>query len=390
MTDWLVSKFVKNSDDVRDASVRSSYGMLASVVCIVCNVVLCLAKGAIGLLAGSVSIVADAMNNLSDASSNIISLLGFKMANRKADEEHPYGHGRYEYLAGLVIAMLVVIIGIELIRQSVQRVMHPSPAEFDTAVVAVMLLSIATKSWMACFNNSLAKKIDSKTLKATATDSRNDVITTAAVLATSAFSFATGIDLDGAVGIIVGAFIVWGGLWLVHDTIDPLLGNAPDPNLVLHIRTKIMSYPGVLGTHDLMVHDYGPGRLFASAHVEMAAETDPLDSHDLLDNIEADFRDEGIPMVLHYDPIVTSNSAACDMRHWLAGHIKEVDSALTVHDVRLVPGPTHTNVIFDVVKPHSLAMDDDELRRRISEVVVATYPEAICKITVDTSYVSAE
>ena len=259
------------------------------------------------------------------------------------------------------------------------------------ALVAVLALSIAVKLWMAAFNRTLGKRIGSETLQATAVDSRNDVISTAAVLASAVVSQAAGIQLDGAAGAAVGAFIVWSGIGLVRDTVNPLLGQAPSPELVEHIRTKIMGYPGVLGTHDLMVHDYGPGRQFASAHVEMAAEADPIESHDLIDNIEQDFKnDDRLIVTLHYDPIVTDDPAVVDMRGWIDQAVKIIDPRITIHDLRCVPGPTHTNVIFDCVRPADLPMGADELRRRVSQIVRDHYPRTIPKITVDESYVSSE
>ena len=390
MTSWLVRVFVPNADDVGDPAVRTRYGLVASVTCIVCNVALCLGKGAVGLLAGSVSIVADALNNLSDASSNVVSLLGFKLASRPADEDHPYGHGRYEYLAGLVVAVLVCAIGINLVGSSVEKIMSPEPTEFGPAVVIVLVGSMAVKLWMATFNRRLGRAISSETLEATAVDSRNDVIATAAVLASAVVSQLVGIDLDGWAGLAVGGFILWSGVQLIREAVSPLLGKVPDPAYVEHIRDKIMSYPGVLGTHDLMVHDYGPGRQFASAHVEMAAEGNPLDQHDLLDNIEQDFKDdEGLVMTLHFDPIVTNDPQVRDMRHWIDLAVKDIDERLSIHDLRCVPGPTHTNVIFDCVRPTDCALSASELRARVSELVRDHYPRAVCKITVDESYVSS-
>ena len=390
MTDWLVRTFVPHADDVSDAAVRTRYGLVASITCIVCNVVLCLGKGVVGALAGSVSIVADAVNNLSDASSNIVSLLGFKLASRPADEEHPYGHGRYEYLAGLVVAVLVCAIGINLLGSSVQKIVSPEPTEFGPAVVVVLVGSMLVKLWMASFNRRLGRKISSETLEATAVDSRNDVISSAAVLASAIVSQLAGFDLDGWAGLAVGGFICWSGIDLVREAVSPLLGKVPDPAYVEGIRRKIMSYPGVLGTHDLMVHDYGPGRQFASAHVEMAAEGDPLEQHDLLDNIEQDFKDEdGLVMTLHYDPIVTNDPQVLDMRHWIDLTVKGIDERLSIHDLRCVPGPTHTNVIFDCVRPAGCALSAAELRERVAELVRERYPHAICKITIDESYVSS-
>lgn len=391
MTEWLVRHFVRMSEQTDDPAVRMRYGQFAGIVGIICNVMLCLGKGAIGLVSGSVSIVADAVNNLSDAASNIVSLLGFKLASRPADPEHPYGHGRYEYLAGLVVAALVLAIGINLAWSSVQKIIAPSPTEFSGALVAVLVLSIAVKLWMAAFNRSIGRRIHSDTLEATAVDSRNDVISTAAVLSCACISRATGVDLDGWAGLAVGAFICWSGVGLLRDTVSPLLGQAPSPELVEHIHDKILSYPGVLGTHDLMVHDYGPGRQFASAHVEMAAEADPLESHDLIDNIEQDFKmEDGLIVTLHYDPIVTDDPEVRDMRHWISHAVEEIDPRITVHDLRCVPGPTHTNVIFDCVRPAESALSADELRERVARLVQGHYPRTIAKITVDESYVSSQ
>lgn len=389
MTNWLVKHFVKDADNATDPAVRTRYGQFAGIVGIICNVALCLAKGVIGLIAGSVSIVADAVNNLSDASSNVISLLGFKMASKPADPEHPYGHGRYEYLSGLVVAVIILLIGVELLKSSFDKITNPAVTEFNAAVVCVLALSILVKLWMMVFNRAIGRRISSTTLEATAIDSRNDVISTGVVLASAVISHFTGVDLDGWVGLAVGAFILWSGVGLVRETVDPLLGQAPDPALVEHIRTKIMSYPGVLGTHDLMVHDYGPGRQFASAHVEMAAEADPMESHDLIDNIEQDFKnDDRLIVTLHYDPIVTNDPEVRDMRNWIDAQVKLIDERLSIHDLRTVPGPTHTNVLFDCVHPADAAISEDELRDRVTALVEEHYPNTICKITIDQSYVS--
>lgn len=369
---------------------RAKVGSLAGIVCIVLNVALCAAKGVIGVVSGSVSIVADALNNLTDASSNIVSVLGFKLASKPADPEHPYGHGRYEYLSGLVVAVMVLLIGVELLKSSVEKIIAPTPVEFSAALVVVLVLSIAVKLWMGAFNKGLGARIDSETLMATAQDSKNDAIATTAVLATSLIGYGTGINLDAWAGLAVGAYIVYSGIELIKDTIDPLLGSAPDPKLVSHIRAKIMGYPGVLGTHDLMVHDYGPGRQFASAHVEMAAETDPMESHDTLDNIEQAFKDEdGLVVTLHYDPIVTNDPQVVDIRNHINEMARALDAGLSIHDLRTVPGLTHTNVIFDCLRPETCPLSASEVLSRLSAEVVAAYPGSVPKITVDEDYVSA-
>lgn len=382
MIEWIIA---------RSEGDRGRVGALAGVVCISLNVVLCIAKALVGILSGSVSIVADALNNLSDASSNIVSVLGFKLASKPADPEHPYGHGRFEYLSGLVVAVLVLMIGVELVKSSIDKVLNPSPVEFSLALVAVLAGSMAVKLWMAHLNRVLGERIKSETLLATAQDSKNDVIATGAVLACAIIAYVADVELDAWAGLAVGLYIGWSGVELIRDTVSPLLGQAPDPELVAHIRSKIMSYPGVLGTHDLMVHDYGPGRQFASAHVEMAAETDPMESHDTLDNIEQAFKDDdGLIVTLHYDPIVTNDPHVVDMRNKIDAMAKSLDGEASIHDLRCVPGPTHTNVIFDCLHPVECALSSDEFKRKLGDMVIEAYPDAVPKITVDEDYVSAE
>lgn len=391
MTNWLIRTFVKSYRETGDAVVRMAYGQFAGIVGTVCNVLLCLSKGLIGLASGSVSIVADAVNNLSDAASNLVSMLGFKLAARPADAVHPYGHGRFEYLAGLVVSVLVTAVGIELARTGLDRVLHPQPVTFSLPLVMVMLLSIGAKSWMMGFNQTVARIIDSETLEATAIDSRNDAATTVGVLVCAVISQMTGVSLDGWVGLVMGVFVLVSGIGLVRDSVSPLLGEAPSPEVVEHIKKTIESYPGVLGTHDLMVHDYGPGRRFATAHVEMPAEMDPLESHDALDNLEHGFlRDDGLVMTLHLDPIVTKDPGKHDLRNWIEEQAEEVAPGMTVHDVRCMPGPTHTNLLFDLVRPRDCAFTDEELSARLAARIRDRYPEAICKIHVDDSYLTIE
>ncbi|MBQ9948112.1 MAG: cation transporter, partial [Oscillospiraceae bacterium] len=361
MTGVLVKLFVKNNKDIQNVKVRAAYGKLSGWVGIVCNILLCVGKFLAGFISGSVSITADAANNLSDASSSIINLLGFKLAEQSADDEHPYGHARYEYISGFIIAVLVIVIGFELLKSSIEKVVSPTAVEFSWVSVGVLAASIIVKLWMMLFNKKIGKLINSQSLEATAADSRNDCISTLAVLAAALISHFTSVELDGWMGILVAAFILYSGAGLVKEAMSPLLGKAPDPELVEHIRDKVMSYEGVLGTHDLMVHDYGPGRIFASVHVEMAAEADVLESHDIIDNIERDFLGEGLNLVVHFDPIVTSDSAVGDTRREIAEIASKIDERLSIHDLRMVPGPTHTNVIFDCVVPHNFSMTDEEL-----------------------------
>lgn len=387
MTKFLIRSFVKDYENVKDRMVRSSYGKMAGWVGIFCNVLLFISKFLVGLMSGSVSISADAINNLSDASSNIISLLGFKMGSKPADQDHPYGHARYEYLSGLLVAVVIMVIGVELLQTSFLKIRNPEPVEFSWIMVGILVGSILVKLWMALFNRFIGRIIDSETLIATAADSRNDVISTAAVLAASLLSHFTSLDLDGWMGMAVALFILYSGVGLVKDTLDPLLGKAPSPALVEMIQKKVMSYEGVLGTHDLMVHDYGPGRLFASVHVEMAAEEDVLKCHEIIDNIEKDFfENENLNMIIHFDPIVTSDEAVGDLRRWLSRQVRNIDERMTIHDLRIIPGDSHTNMIFDCVVPHEFSLTDSEVKQRIQELVTTEYPGYCCVITVDKSY----
>ncbi len=387
MTGLLVKLFVKKYEATGVPEVRASYGKLSGIVGIVCNVLLFGVKFLLGTLTASVAITADAFNNLGDASSGIVSFLGFKMASRPADKEHPYGHARYEYLAGLMVCVLIMVIGVELLKESFLKILHPEPVEFSWITIAVLLAAIGVKLWLAAFNRTLGKRIKSQTLLATAADSRNDVIATGTVVLATILSHVTRLSLDGYMGLLVALFILYSGVNLVKETLDPILGKAADEELVKEIEKRITGYPGVLGTHDLMIHDYGPGRLFGSVHVEVAAEEDVLKSHDMVDNIERDFFNElNIHLIVHMDPIITKDESVRNLRHWLAKEVKKVHEELTIHDLRVVPGETHTNVIFDCVVPRGLSRSDEEIKEAIDLLVKETYPNHYCVITVDHSY----
>ncbi len=384
MTDWLINKFTRSGNET---DIRSSRGKAASITGILCNVLLFCVKLIIGLISGSVSVSADAVNNLSDASSGIISLLGFKMASKPADKEHPYGHARYEYLAGLSVAVLIIVIGVEILKNSIEKVISPTSVDVSTLSFAVLTGSILLKLWMAHFYTRVGKLINSGTLTAAAADSRNDCISTGAVLIAAVISRFTPLELDGWMGIAVAVFILISGAGLVKDTLDPLLGKAPDPELVAHIHNKIMSYPGVLGTHDLMVHDYGPGRQFASVHVEMSAGDDVIESHDVIDDIERDFlHNDNLHMIVHYDPIVTDNSETSALRALITEAVQSVDSVITIHDLRIIPGKTYSSVLFDCVVPSEFKWWTEEIRRHVNEAVTAQHPTYRCVITFDTGY----
>ncbi len=387
MTGLLVKWFVKGYKEPQKAEVRAAYGRLSGVVGIVCNVLLFAVKFLLGSLTASVAITADAFNNLGDASSGIVSFLGFKMASRPADEEHPYGHARYEYLAGLTVSVMILVIGVELFKESFGKILKPCPVEFSWISVVILAAAIGVKLWLAFFNHTIGRRINSQTLLATATDSRNDVIATGAVILATLLSYFTNLKLDGYMGLAVALFILYSGVNLVKETLDPLLGKAADGELAAEVEKRIMAYPGVLGTHDLMVHDYGPGRQFGSVHVEVAAEEDVLESHDMIDNIERDILKElNLHLIVHMDPIVTKDESVQNLRRWMAQEVKKIHPELTIHDLRVVPGTTHTNIIFDCLVPRGLKQKDEEVKEAIDALVKQTYPEYYCVITVDHSY----
>ena len=391
MIQFLIKTFIKNHEKTEDRAVRTAYGNLACIVSVVCNLLLAGGKIAVGVLTGSVAVTADGMNNLSDASSNIVSLLGFKLGARPADSEHPYGHARYEYLAGLVVSVTILGIGFSLLKESVVKVFHPTPVAFSWLSVGVLAASILVKLWMSGFNRTIGRIIGSETLIATAADSRNDVLSTGAVLIAAVLCRVTGWDvLDGLMGVGVAAFILISGWGLVMDTLSPLLGESPSEDLVDHIEQKVLSYPGVLGMHDLMVHDYGPGHQFASLHVELPAEQDPLEAHDLIDNIERDFfKNDNLMVTIHYDPIVTSDAAVGVLRARLTEKLRQMDPNLSLHDLRIVPGRTHTNVLFDLVLPAGYAGDKVELLEQLEQFIKEQDAAYSCIIKVEQSYTAA-
>lgn len=387
MTEFLLSRFVKGYPEVNDPQVRARCGNLAGLVGICCNLLLSAGKFLAGLLTGSVAISADAVNNLSDASSSIITLLGFRLAARPADDEHPYGHGRTEYLSGLAVSVMILLIGAELAKTSIQKILSPEPITTGMVSILILAASILVKFWMAAFNRHVGRLIRSATLEATAADSRNDVISTGAVLIATLLQMRFGWNLDGYMGLAVAAFILWSGWGLVKDSIAPLLGQTPDPELVRHIADVTLSYPGVLGIHDMIVHDYGPGRQFASLHAEMAASADVLESHDTIDRIEKYFLEqEGLHVVIHYDPIVTDDSETGEAREFFAAEAKKLDPRLSIHDLRMVPGTTHTNVIFDLVLPRELDSRAPELKHALQEAAQRKNPLWLCVITAENSF----
>ena len=372
MTKLLLRLFVKDAENTDSPKVRAAIGTMSGLVGIMCNVLLFAFKLLVGTLTGSVSITADAMNNLSDASGSIVTFIGFRVADKPADADHPYGHARAEYLSGLGVAALIVVIGVELVKTSVDKIFHPTPVSFTLTAAAVLVASIAVKFWMNLFNRNLAKRIDSTTLLATAADSRNDCITTGAVLAAALIEKWSGISVDGWIGLGVALFILYSGWNLAKDTISPLLGENADPELREKIVDYIVAQPKVLGYHDLMVHDYGPGQRFASLHVEMDCREDPMDCHELIDDMEREcLRSHNVHLVIHYDPVVIDDPELTRLKTKVLCLLQTRDSRISLHDFRMVPGKRHMNLVFDVALPRDLKDRAEELRQWVEDTLNA-------------------
>ena len=389
MIDFIIKRFIKDYENVRDSSVREAYGKLGSVVGILTNVVLSLSKIAVGVIFGSISITADGVNNLSDAGSSAITFIGFKMSGKPADKDHPFGHARIEYLTGLAVGVIILLLGAELVKSSFEKIINPDTSAFSWVMAGVLALSIAVKLWLSFFDSRLAEKISSSTMKAAAMDSRNDVIATSAVLASIFIAKFTGLEIDGYMGVIVALFILYSGYSILKDILNPLLGEMPDPDFVKKIENKILSYKGILNIHDLVIHNYGPNRYFATVHAEVDAKENILKSHDMIDNIERDFaRDLDINLVIHLDPIITNDSKINRLRSMTEGIIKDIDETLTIHDFRVVEGETHTNLIFDVLVPAGYEVKSSELVRKIEKSVKSADENYYAVVTVDRNYVS--
>lgn len=386
MTNLLVRLFIGSGGDTEDPEIRGKYGTLAGIVGILCNVLLFAGKLVIGTISGSVSICADAVNNLSDASSNIVTLVAFRLARKPEDAEHPYGHARIEYLSGLAVAAMILLIGVELAKESVGKILHPEPVAFSWALVTVLVMSILIKLWMAVFNSSLGKKIKSTSLVATAADSRNDVITTGAVLLAAIVAKLTGLELDGYVGLLVAAFILWSGIGIAKDTISPLLGAPADPELTHLVKYEIQNFdPRILGVHDLMVHDYGPGQTFASIHVEVDRNEDVLEIHEMIDEAERMMLERHrIHLTIHYDPVVTDDVQLQLIRQRVVEILTEINPGLTIHDFRMVEGNEHTNLIFDVVVPDRLQGREKEIQQTLEQKLQTPEKRYHTIITFDT------
>ncbi len=384
MINFLIKVGIPKNRPNTAPEVRAAAGRLSGIVGVVCNVLLFAAKLAIGTLSGSVSITADAMNNLSDASSALVTFVGFKLAERPADEDHPYGHARFEYLSGLAVAAMIVVIGFELGKNSVGKIFNPTAVAVSAPMVVVLLASVLVKVWLALFNTKLGKHIDSAAILATAADSRNDVISTAAVLFAALIEHFTSWHIDGYMGLAVALLILYSGAMLAKETISPLLGESASPELQRQIVALLHQEKTVLGYHDLMVHDYGPGQRFGSLHVEMDRGLDPLLCHDIIDNLERRcLLSLGVHLVIHYDPVVVGDAELDSLRQLLSATLTAFDSRLSLHDFRMVSGVEHTNLIFDIAVPHDLAGREKEIRQALENALAQRQGTFYLVITFD-------
>ncbi len=388
MTNLLLRLFIKNYNNTKDPDIREKYGTLGSIVGIVVNIFLSAGKYMIGVISKSVSITADAINNLADAASCIVTLVSFRMAARKPDKEHPFGHGRIEYIAALAVGFLVELMGYELIKSSINKIIHPEPVVFSVPAALVLAISILGKVWLYLFNKKLGKKIQSPVMLAVAKDSLSDTIATFVSAVSIILSLFTDLSVDGFMGIIVSLFILTSGYGILKDAISVLLGVPPEAETVNELVGYILSHKEVIGIHDLVIHSYGASRTFASIHAEVSADEDILIAHDTVDNIEKAVKEKfGIELVIHIDPVETNNEKVNKLKSIAVTTVSEISSELSIHDFRIVDGPTHTNLLFDVVVPYRFEISDKKLKRLIEEKINAVDSSYYCVITIDNSFV---
>ena len=390
MITFLSRLFIKDNKNFSSPAVRLRYGMLCGAVGICFNILLFTGKLIAGTLTGSIGITADAFNNLSDAGSASIALIGFRLSDAKADKEHPFGHGRFEYIAGLIVSLVILLMGFELGKTSIEKILHPEAITFSFLALGVLVISILTKLYMFFYNRSIGKKIDSATMRATAMDSFSDVAATSVVLLSMLVGKWTGWMIDGYAGLAVALFIVYTGIRAAKETVSPLLGQPPTREFVEEIERIVLNHEGVIGVHDLVVHDYGPGRRMISLHAEVPADGDMIQLHDAVDNLEKLLRKEcGCEAVIHMDPVETENQETNRLRAETETILRELDERLTLHDFRVVTGPTHTNLVFDVVVPFGFAMADDVVRKEVSDRIHALEGNCYAVIDVDKQSIRA-
>jgi len=387
MISLLAKRFIKNSADVTDPAVRQAYGVLCGVIGICFNVLLFTLKLLAGTLSGSIAVTADAFNNLSDAGASIVTLLGFKLAGQRPDPKHPFGHGRMEYISGLIVSMVILLMGVELAKSAVEKILHPEAVEFTLLTGGILLASILVKLYMFFYNRAVGKKIRSAAMEATAMDSLSDCAATAAVLAATLVGHFTSLQIDGWCGIVVAGLVLLAGVRAAKDTISPLLGQPPAPEFVQQIEDIVMASPHVQGLHDLVVHDYGPGRVMISLHAEVPAHGDIMALHDEIDNAEQRLRRElGCEATIHMDPIVTDDALTGELREKIAQLVRGIDGGISIHDFRMVTGPTHTNVIFDAVVPFKFRLSDREVEQEIKAAVKQLDSSYFAVVQIDKDY----
>ena len=383
----LLARLFLKPEGRDEAALRKGYGMLCGAVGIGLNILLFAGKFFAGTIAGSIAITADAFNNLSDAGSSFVTLLGFQLAGQKPDSDHPFGHGRIEYLSGLAVSMLIILMGFELAKSSLDKILHPAPVDSSWLVIAILCVSICVKLYMAFYNRSLGKKLNAPAMLATAADSLSDSVATTAVLIATLVGRFSGLMIDGWCGILVAAFILWSGFNAAKDTVNPLLGTPPTHEFVDEIKNLVMAHPAIIGIHDLIVHDYGPGRVMISLHAEVSASANVLDLHDEIDNVESELREKlGCEAVIHMDPIVTDDGITGETRERVAALVHCIDDEINIHDFRMVAGPSHTNVIFDAVVPYGFRLTDSEVEDKIKTAVRTLDGNYFAVVKVERSY----
>ena len=388
MIEFLARRLIRDYDHVNDPAVRRAYGVLCGCAGIALNLLLFVGKCLAGLISGSIAITADAFNNLSDAGASVVTLLGFKLAAQRPDRDHPFGHGRMEYVSGLVVSMVILLMGVELAKTSVEKILEPQPVEFSPLVAVILAVSIAVKLYMSHYNRAIGRKIGSAAMAATAADSLSDSLATTAVLLSTLAGHFWDVNIDGWCGAAVACFILWAGIKAAKETIDPLLGQPPSPEFVSQIQEIVLRHREITGIHDLMVHDYGPGRLYVSLHAEVPASGDILALHDVVDSAERELASElGCMATIHMDPVVSDDGLTAETRGRVAAIVRLIDPGITIHDFRMVPGPTHTNVIFDAVVPYDCPLSDQEVARRVQEGVRALDGNYFAVVEVEKSYV---
>lgn len=387
MTKLLVKLFIRDSENIKEVSVRTAYGTLGSTTGIILNLLLATFKYIAGMISGSISVTADAINNLSDAGSSIVSLAGVKLSAKPADKGHPYGHGRLEYISALAVAVLVFLMGFELLKSSVDKILNPVPVKFNWLTLIILVVSIFAKLWLGIFNKKLGERINSAPMMAVMKDSFSDCLATGVAALSIIVSAFSDINIDGFLGLFVAGFILFTGFNISKDTLGVLLGNPPEKEYVELIENKIMSYEYVVGVHDLIIHDYGPQRRFASAHAEVPANIDIMEAHDVIDLIERDIMNEmGLLISIHMDPIIVDDDRINTLRQMTADVVKEIDETLSIHDFRVVEGPTHTNLIFDILLPHNHKDSHEEIINQINEKLSKIDERFFTVITIDHSF----